>query len=91
MAPDPIRQPPSVEIGVDGHVVAEPLGRSEQNVEFDLLYTDRLLNTRGREETMLLGSSTLEPMVRALIACSRFRCVACWRNVPIPPFCERPS
>ncbi|MEP5379334.1 MAG: helicase-related protein [Erythrobacter sp.] len=30
------------------------------------IFTDRLLNARGREETMLLGSSTLEPMVRAL-------------------------
>ena len=31
------------------------------------VFTDRLLNARGREETMLLGSATLEPMVRALI------------------------
>jgi ATP-dependent RNA helicase SUPV3L1/SUV3 len=31
------------------------------------IFTDRLLHARGREETMLLGSSTLEPMVRALI------------------------
>lgn len=31
------------------------------------IFTDRLLNARGREETMLLGSATLEPMVRALI------------------------
>ncbi len=31
------------------------------------VFTDRLLNTRGREETMLLGSATLEPMVRALV------------------------
>jgi len=31
------------------------------------LFTDRLLHTRGREETMLLGSATLEPMVRALV------------------------
>ncbi len=30
------------------------------------IFTDRLLNARGRDETMLLGSSTLEPMVRAL-------------------------
>ncbi|MFC4293945.1 helicase-related protein [Novosphingobium tardum] len=30
-------------------------------------FTDRLLNARGREETMLLGSATLEPMVRALV------------------------
>ncbi|WP_109798129.1 MULTISPECIES: helicase-related protein [Novosphingobium] len=31
------------------------------------VFTDRLLHTRGREETMLLGSSSLEPMVRALV------------------------
>ncbi len=31
------------------------------------VFTDRLLHTRGREETMLLGSQTLEPMVRALV------------------------
>ncbi|MCB5425355.1 helicase [Altererythrobacter sp. CC-YST694] len=31
------------------------------------IFTDRLLNARGREETMLLGSATLAPMVKALI------------------------
>ncbi|WP_126173441.1 helicase-related protein [Altericroceibacterium xinjiangense] len=31
------------------------------------IFTDRLLNARGRDETMILGSSTLEPMVKALI------------------------
>ncbi|WP_442866742.1 helicase-related protein [Aurantiacibacter sp. MUD61] len=31
------------------------------------IFTDRLLNARGREETMLLGAATLEPMVRALV------------------------
>ena len=31
------------------------------------IFTDRLLHARGREETMLLGSATLEPMVRALV------------------------
>ncbi|WP_336979184.1 helicase-related protein [Altererythrobacter fulvus] len=31
------------------------------------IFTDRLLNVRGREETMLLGSATLSPMVKALI------------------------
>ncbi|MGN3974631.1 helicase-related protein [Tsuneonella sp. SYSU-LHT278] len=31
------------------------------------VFTDRLLNARGREETMLLGSSTLEPIVRSLV------------------------
>lgn len=31
------------------------------------IFTDRLLNARGRDETMLLGSATLEPLVRALL------------------------
>lgn len=31
------------------------------------IFTDRLLNARGREETMILGSTTLEPLVRKLI------------------------
>ncbi len=31
------------------------------------VFTDRMLNARGREETMLLGAATLEPMVKALI------------------------
>ncbi|MGB3166290.1 MAG: helicase-related protein [Alteraurantiacibacter sp.] len=31
------------------------------------IFTDRLLNARGREETMLLGSATLEPIVRAML------------------------
>jgi ATP-dependent RNA helicase SUPV3L1/SUV3 len=30
-------------------------------------FTDRLLHARGREETMILGSQALEPMVRALV------------------------
>ena len=31
------------------------------------VFTDRLLHARGREETMILGSATLAPMVRQLI------------------------
>ena len=31
------------------------------------IYTDRLLHARGREETMLLGAATLEPLVRSLV------------------------
>ncbi|HEU4821291.1 MAG TPA: helicase-related protein [Qipengyuania sp.] len=31
------------------------------------IFTDRLLNLRGREETMLLGAATLEPLVKALV------------------------
>ncbi|MDJ0642643.1 MAG: helicase-related protein [Erythrobacter sp.] len=31
------------------------------------IFTDRLMNARGREETMILGSGTLEPIVKSLI------------------------
>lgn len=31
------------------------------------IFTDRLLRARGREETMILGSAALKPMVRALV------------------------
>ncbi len=31
------------------------------------IFTDRLLHVRGREETMILGSESLRPMVRALL------------------------
>ena len=31
------------------------------------VFTDRILNARGRDETMILGSEALAPMVRALI------------------------
>ena len=31
------------------------------------IFTDRLLHTRGREETMLLGSATLAPLIRTLL------------------------
>jgi ATP-dependent RNA helicase SUPV3L1/SUV3 len=31
------------------------------------VFTDRLLHARGREETMILGSGTVEPLVRALV------------------------
>jgi ATP-dependent RNA helicase SUPV3L1/SUV3 len=31
------------------------------------VFTDRLLRARGREETLILGSATLKPMIRALV------------------------
>jgi ATP-dependent RNA helicase SUPV3L1/SUV3 len=31
------------------------------------IFTDRMLNVRGREETMILGSESLRPLVRSLI------------------------
>ncbi|WP_425453606.1 helicase-related protein [Aurantiacibacter xanthus] len=35
------------------------------------IFTDRLLHARGREETMILGAGTLEPLVRALVPQAR--------------------
>lgn len=37
------------------------------NRERGHIFTDRLLNARGREETLLLGAATLAPIVRSLI------------------------
>ena len=37
------------------------------NRERGHIFTDHLLHTRGREETMLLGAATLEPLVRSLL------------------------
>src|SRR6201990_644554 len=31
------------------------------------VFTDRILRARGREETMILGSDSLKPMLRALV------------------------
>lgn len=31
------------------------------------IFTDRLLHARGRDETMILGSATLEPLIKALV------------------------
>ena len=31
------------------------------------IFTDHLLHTRGREETLILGAATMEPLVRALV------------------------
>ena len=36
------------------------------NPERGHIFTDRMLNVRGREETMILGSESLRPIVRAL-------------------------
>ena len=37
------------------------------NRERGHVFTDRLLNARGRDETMLLGAATLEPMIKSLV------------------------
>jgi ATP-dependent RNA helicase SUPV3L1/SUV3 len=38
------------------------------------VFTDRMLHARGREETMILGSETLAPMVRALLPKAEIIC-----------------
>ncbi|MBV9931845.1 MAG: helicase [Alphaproteobacteria bacterium] len=47
------------------------VGLDEAQLGADLerghVFTDRMLHARGREETMILGSETLAPMVRALL------------------------
>ena len=55
--------------GPDGPLAFVALDEAQlaANPERGHIFTDRLLNTRGREETMLLGSATLEPLVRALL------------------------
>ena len=53
--------------GMDRHAfVALDEAQIGANPERGHVFTDHLLNSRGREETMLLGSATLEPLVRAL-------------------------
>jgi len=54
--------------GPDGPLAFVALDEAQLSADRERghVFTDRLLHTRGREETMLLGSSTLEPMIRGL-------------------------
>src|SRR5690242_3620291 len=64
------RNRPDKPVGGDGGApafVALDEAQLAADPERGHIFTDRLLNARGREETMLLGSATLEPMVRALV------------------------
>ena len=54
-------------VGTDLAFVALDEAQLAADRERGHIFTDRLLNARGREETMILGSATLEPMVRALL------------------------
>ena len=54
-------------VGADLAFVALDEAQLAADRERGHIFTDRLLHARGREETMLLGSSTLEPLVRALL------------------------
>ena len=54
-------------IGADLSFIAVDEAQLGADRERGHVFTDRLLHARGRDETMLLGSATLEPMVRALL------------------------
>ncbi len=54
-------------VGTDLAFVALDEAQLAADRERGHIFTDRLLNARGREETMILGSATLEPMVKALV------------------------
>jgi ATP-dependent RNA helicase SUPV3L1/SUV3 len=54
-------------VGADLAFVALDEAQLAADPERGHVFTDRLLHARGREETMLLGSASLEPMVRALV------------------------
>ena len=54
-------------VGADLAFVALDEAQLAADRERGHIFTDRLLHARGREETMLLGSATLAPMVRALV------------------------
>ncbi len=53
-------------VGADLAFVALDEAQLAADPERGHVFTDRLLHARGREETMLLGSSTIEPLIRSL-------------------------
>lgn len=54
-------------VGADLAFVALDEAQLAADRERGHIFTDRLLNARGREETMILGAATLEPMIKALV------------------------
>ena len=58
---------PTTGPGHDTAFVALDEAQLGANPERGHIFTDRLLNRRGREETMILGSEALRPMIRALV------------------------
>jgi ATP-dependent RNA helicase SUPV3L1/SUV3 len=60
---------PRTTMGEDGGLAFVALDEAQLSADRERghIFTDRLLNARGREETMLLGSATLEPLVKALL------------------------
>jgi ATP-dependent RNA helicase SUPV3L1/SUV3 len=64
----PISGPPLSEGMSDGFAfVAIDEAQLGIDPERGHIFTDRMLRARGREETMILGSASLTPMVRALV------------------------
>ena len=53
--------------GVDAAFVAIDEVQLAANLERGHVFTDRIMNLRGREETMLLGAATLRPALEALL------------------------
>ncbi len=60
---------PKTQGGPNGELAFVALDEAQlaANRERGHIFTDHLLHTRGREETMLLGAATLEPLVRTLL------------------------
>ena len=60
---------PKVSGGPNGKMAFVALDEAQlgANRERGHIFTDHLLHTRGRQETMLLGSATLEPLIKSLI------------------------
>ncbi len=60
---------PQTTRGADGGLAFVALDEAQLAADRERghIFTDRLLHARGREETMLLGSATLEPVVKALL------------------------
>ena len=57
----------SMPVGHDAAFVALDEAQLAADPERGHVFTDRLLRARGREETMILGSDTIAPVVRALL------------------------
>ena len=57
----------SMPVGKDVAFVALDEAQLGADTERGHVFTDRLLHVRGRDETMILGSDTIRPIVRALL------------------------
>ncbi len=57
----------SMPVDIEASFVAIDEAQLGVDPERGHVFTDRLLNARGREETMILGSESLRPLVKALV------------------------